>query len=52
MIAGETSDAYNECVTISHVTCRTVGIGSYVVRLGQRVVQVIKIDLFFAVTFT
>lgn len=40
MIAGETSQAYNEIVTISLVSCRTVGIGAYLVRLGQRTVQV------------
>lgn len=40
MIAGETSDAYNEIVTISLCTCRTVGIGAYLVRLGQRTIQV------------
>nr|CAB3219668.1 acetyl-CoA carboxylase-like [Phallusia mammillata] len=39
-IAGETSLAYDEVVTISLVTCRAVGIGAYLVRLGQRVVQV------------
>lgn len=40
MIAGETSRAYNEICTISLVTCRAVGIGAYLVRLGQRVIQV------------
>lgn len=40
MIAGETSRAYEETVTLSLVSGRTVGIGSYLVRLGQRVVQV------------
>lgn len=40
MIAGESSQAYNDIVTISMVTCRTIGIGSYLVRLGQRVVQI------------
>ena len=39
MIAGETSQAYNEVCTISLVTCRAVGIGAYLVRLGQRVIQ-------------
>ncbi|CAG0896125.1 unnamed protein product [Darwinula stevensoni] len=39
-IAGESSQAYNEVVTISMVTCRAIGIGAYLVRLGQRVVQV------------
>ncbi|XP_076466128.1 acetyl-CoA carboxylase-like isoform X2 [Babylonia areolata] len=40
MIAGETSAAYNEVVTINLVTCRAIGIGAYLVRLGQRVIQV------------
>lgn len=40
MIAGETSRAYQEIVTISMVTCRAIGIGSYLVRLGQRVIQI------------
>lgn len=40
LIAGETSRAYEDIVTISMVSCRTIGIGSYVVRLGQRVIQI------------
>ncbi|XP_014259658.1 acetyl-CoA carboxylase isoform X2 [Cimex lectularius] len=40
MIAGETSQAYNEIITISMVSCRAIGIGSYLVRLGQRVIQI------------
>ncbi|XP_066509285.1 acetyl-CoA carboxylase-like isoform X2 [Hoplias malabaricus] len=40
MIAGETSQAYEEIITISMVTCRAIGIGAYLVRLGQRVIQV------------
>ncbi|XP_046476133.1 acetyl-CoA carboxylase isoform X3 [Neodiprion pinetum] len=40
MIAGETSQAYNEVVTISVVSCRAIGIGSYLLRLGQRVIQI------------
>lgn len=40
MIAGETAQAYNEVVTISMVTCRAIGIGSYLLRLGQRVIQI------------
>ncbi|CAF1116980.1 unnamed protein product [Rotaria sordida] len=40
MIAGETSYAYNVIPTISLVTCRAVGIGAYLVRLGSRVIQV------------
>ncbi|XP_065669761.1 acetyl-CoA carboxylase isoform X2 [Hydra vulgaris] len=40
LIAGRTSEAYEKIVTLNLVTCRTVGIGSYLVRLGQRVIQV------------
>jgi acetyl-CoA carboxylase/biotin carboxylase 1 len=40
LIAGETSRAYDDIFTISMVTARSVGIGAYLVRLGQRVVQV------------
>lgn len=40
MIAGETSQAYDEIITISLVTCRAIGIGAYLVRLGQRIIQV------------
>ncbi|XP_039771055.1 acetyl-CoA carboxylase 2 isoform X2 [Ornithorhynchus anatinus] len=39
-IAGESSLAYEEIVTVSMVTCRALGIGAYLVRLGQRVIQV------------
>ncbi|XP_064490125.1 acetyl-CoA carboxylase-like isoform X4 [Ornithodoros turicata] len=39
LIAGETSQAYKEVITISLVTCRAIGIGAYLVRLGQRVIQ-------------
>ncbi|CAB1321598.1 unnamed protein product [Coregonus sp. 'balchen'] len=39
-IAGETSQAYDEIITISMVTCRAIGIGAYLVRLGQRIIQV------------
>ena len=39
-IAGETVKAYKEIFTITLVTCRSVGIGAYLVRLGQRVIQV------------
>ncbi|XP_004636404.1 acetyl-CoA carboxylase 2 [Octodon degus] len=39
-IARESSLAYDEIVTISMVTCRSLGIGAYLVRLGQRVIQV------------
>ena len=38
-IAGETARAYREIFTLSYVTGRTVGIGAYLVRLGQRVIQ-------------
>ncbi|KAI9599530.1 acetyl-CoA carboxylase [Syncephalis fuscata] len=38
-IAGDTSRAYEDIFTISLVTCRSVGIGAYLVRLGQRVIQ-------------
>ncbi|XP_032823616.2 acetyl-CoA carboxylase 1 isoform X2 [Petromyzon marinus] len=40
MIAGESSQAYEEIITISLVSCRAIGIGAYLVRLGQRVIQV------------
>ncbi|KAJ3097342.1 acetyl-coenzyme-A carboxylase [Phlyctochytrium bullatum] len=40
LIAGETSQAYNEIFTLTLVTCRSVGIGAYLVRLGQRTIQV------------
>ncbi|KAI9096466.1 acetyl-CoA carboxylase [Phlyctochytrium arcticum] len=40
MIAGETSLAYEEIFTLTLVTCRSVGIGAYLVRLGQRCIQV------------
>jgi acetyl-CoA carboxylase/biotin carboxylase 1 len=39
-IAGETSAAYEEIVTISLATARAIGIGAYLVRLGRRIVQV------------
>lgn len=39
LIAGETSRAYEETFTITYVTARSVGIGAYLVRLGQRVIQ-------------
>lgn len=39
LIAGETSLAYEEVFTITLVTGRSVGIGAYLVRLGQRTVQ-------------
>lgn len=39
LIAGETSRAYEETFTLSYVTGRSVGIGAYLNRLGQRVIQ-------------
>lgn len=39
MIAGETSRAYDEGFTLSYITGRSVGIGAYLVRLGQRTIQ-------------
>jgi len=38
-IAGETANAYNDVFTLSYVTGRSVGIGAYLVRLGQRTIQ-------------
>ncbi|XP_019714440.1 acetyl-CoA carboxylase 1 isoform X1 [Hippocampus comes] len=40
MIAGESSVAYEEIITMNLVTCRAIGIGAYLVRLGQRTIQV------------
>jgi len=42
LIAGETSRAYNEIFTLSYVTGRSVGIGAYLNRLGQRVIQMVN----------
>ena len=39
LIAGETSRAYDSTFTLSYVTGRSVGIGAYLNRLGQRVIQ-------------
>jgi hypothetical protein len=39
LIAGETSRAYDEVFTLTLVVGRTVGIGAYLVRLGQRTIQ-------------
>lgn len=39
MIAGETSRAYAETFTLSYITGRSVGIGAYLCRLGQRTIQ-------------
>eukprot|EP01138_Halocafeteria_seosinensis_P000421 gb/GECG01000434.1/.p1 GENE.gb/GECG01000434.1/~~gb/GECG01000434.1/.p1 ORF type:complete len:2813 (+),score=333.03 gb/GECG01000434.1/:1-8439(+) len=38
-IAGETAKAYHDIFTLTYVTGRSVGIGAYLVRLGQRVIQ-------------
>ena len=38
-IAGATSRAYQETFTLTYVTGRAVGIGAYLVRLGQRTIQ-------------
>ncbi|KAF6778945.1 hypothetical protein AHF37_01156 [Paragonimus kellicotti] len=40
MIAGETSAAYDDIFTITIVTNRAIGIGAYLARLGQRIIQV------------
>lgn len=40
LIAGETSRAYKDIFTVTLVTCRSVGIGAYLVRLGQRAIQI------------
>lgn len=39
LIAGATSRAYQEIFTLTYVTGRAVGIGAYLVRLGQRAIQ-------------
>ena len=39
-IAGETSAAYEDVVTMSLCSARAIGIGAYLLRLGRRVVQV------------
>merc|ERR1719247_3407646 len=39
LIAGETSQGYAETFTLSYVTGRSVGIGAYINRLAQRVIQ-------------
>lgn len=40
LIAGATLRAYKDIFTITLVTCRSVGIGAYLVRLGQRAIQI------------
>ena len=40
LIAGATARAYKDIFTITLVSCRSVGIGAYLVRLGQRAIQV------------
>ena len=42
LIAGETSLAYHETFTLSFVTGRAVGIGAYLCRLGQRLIQMVE----------
>ena len=39
LIAGVTSRAYEETFTLSYVSGRSVGIGAYLNRLGQRIIQ-------------
>ena len=39
LIAGETARAYDDVFTLTLVVGRTVGIGAYLVRLGQRTIQ-------------
>merc|ERR1711998_576777 len=39
LIAGETARAYHDIFTLTLVVGRTVGIGAYLVRLGQRTIQ-------------
>eukprot|EP00933_Yihiella_yeosuensis_P029464 TRINITY_DN23109_c0_g1_i1.p1 TRINITY_DN23109_c0_g1~~TRINITY_DN23109_c0_g1_i1.p1 ORF type:complete len:2264 (+),score=566.09 TRINITY_DN23109_c0_g1_i1:79-6870(+) len=41
LIAGETSRAYQDIFTLSYVTGRSVGIGAYLNRLGQRTIQAV-----------
>jgi len=42
LIAGETSRAYDETFTLSYATGRSVGIGAYLNRLGQRNIQMVN----------
>jgi acetyl-CoA carboxylase/biotin carboxylase 1 len=39
LIAGETSLSYDSNFTLTIVSCRAVGIGAYLVRLGHRTIQ-------------
>ncbi|KAM9886306.1 hypothetical protein OXX79_014280, partial [Metschnikowia pulcherrima] len=39
-IVGAENGAYKDIFTITLVTCRSVGIGAYLVRLGQRAIQI------------
>jgi acetyl-CoA carboxylase / biotin carboxylase 1 len=39
LIAGETARAYNDIFTLTLVVGRSVGIGAYLIRLGQRTIQ-------------
>ena len=40
LIAGVTARAYKDIFTLTLVSCRSVGIGAYLVRLGKRAIQV------------
>ena len=51
LIAGETSRAYNEIFTLSYITGRSVGIGAYLNRLGQRTIQSVDGPLTWASCF-
>lgn len=42
LIAGETSRAYQDTFTLSYITGRSVGIGAYLNRLGQRNIQMVS----------
>ena len=39
LIAGETSRVRNDTFTLSYVKGRSVGIGAYLNKLGQRIIQ-------------
>lgn len=39
LVAKETSDAYDDIFYLSYVTGRSVGIGAYINKLGQRIIQ-------------
>ena len=42
LIDGESARAYNEVFTLSYVTGRSAGIGAYLNRLRQRVIQMVN----------